>query len=143
MAYKKDQGRMVRMAAFWSLALLLFYGCMSLHTTLVVNWSSLGKSLISGVDTIPIIGITPSGAFLIAALVLAGGLFLLNSWQQKEKNAELLIETENELKKVTWPTMDEAMDGSLVVIICVVFLMAFMAGADWVLGRLVGRVLLG
>ena len=29
MAYKSDQGRYTRMAAFWSLALLLFYGCYS------------------------------------------------------------------------------------------------------------------
>ena len=143
MAYKKDQGRMVRMAAFWSLALLLFYGCMSLHTTLVVAWPGLKGSFFANLQTIPIIGVTPNGALVITAIALGLGLYVLNSWQQKEKNAELLIETENELRKVTWPSSDEAMDGSLVVIICVVFLMAFMAGADWVLGRIAQRILLG
>ena len=34
MAYKKTQGRMVRMAAFWSLAILIFYGCTSLRREL-------------------------------------------------------------------------------------------------------------
>ena len=45
--------------------------------------------------------------------------------------------------QVTWPTLEEAINGSVVVIICVVFLMAFMAGTDWVLGRVATTILLG
>jgi len=36
---------------------------------------------------------------------------------------------------VTWPTIEEAINGSIVVVICVLFLMAYLAGADWLLGR--------
>ena len=129
------------MAAYWSLAILVFYGCHSLHNELNGRFESLKTDLIGSV--IPIVGVTFNGALIISGLLLAFGLTTLYRWQQTPKIADLLIDTESELKKVTWPTMDEAMDGSLVVIICVVFLMAFMAGADWVLGRLVGRVLLG
>ena len=55
----------------------------------------------------------------------------------------MLIETESELRKVTWPTMPEAVRSSVVVIACVLFLMAFLASADWVLGRWAERLLLG
>ena len=42
-AYKKDQGRHARMTAFWALALLLLFGCTTLHRFLVTQWTtSLG-----------------------------------------------------------------------------------------------------
>ena len=54
-----------------------------------------------------------------------------------------IADVEAELRKVTWPTMPEAVRSSVVVIACVLFLMAFLAGADWVLGRWAERLLLG
>lgn len=141
MAYKEDQGRMVRMAAYWSLAVLLFYGCHSLYYTLLAKVEALGKEL--GGITIPVIGIPLNPALLICALVLAAGLFLLYRWQNTPKNADLLIETEAELKKVTWPTMPEAVGSSVVVIVTVAVLMAFLAGTDWVLGRWATYLLAG
>ena len=62
---------------------------------------------------------------------------------EKPKNADLLIETESELRKVTWPTLDETVDGSIVVMVVVIFLMGFMAGADYVLGEVFGRIITG
>jgi preprotein translocase SecE subunit len=47
------------------------------------------------------------------------------------------------MRKVTWPTFAEALNSSVVVIVCVVFLMAFLAGADWVLGQWTTRLLTG
>ena len=57
------------------------------------------------------------------------------------ENADLLIETEAELRKVYWPTLEESINGSWTVLLTVVFLMAFLAGADYVLGE-VSRVIL-
>lgn len=141
MAYKADQGRMARMAAFWSLAILIFYGCHSLHGELNGRFESLKTDLIGA--PIPVLGITVNGAFLIAAAILGIGLFLLNRWQQSPKVADLLIETENELKKVTWPTLPEAINSSVVVLVTVVILMAFLAGADWMLGKWSNWFLIG
>ena len=141
MAYKKDQGRMARMAAFWSLAVLIFYGCVSLHTELASMFPEMGRSL--GGFRIPILGMDFSPALIVAGLLLATSLWLLYRWQDKPKNADLLIETESELRKVTWPTLDEAITSSVVVIICVLFLMVFLAGADWFLGRAAKVILLG
>jgi preprotein translocase SecE subunit len=84
---------------------------------------------------LPVLGVELTPAFLIAAALFLGGAFLIYRWLDRPKNADLLIETESELRKVSWPTLPEAMNGSTVVILCVAFLMVFLAGADWVLGR--------
>ena len=139
--YKPDQGRMVRMAAFWSLALLTLFGCTSLHTLLSAEFEALREPL--GGIVVPIVGIDLSGAFLISTGIFAAALWGLNRWQQKPKNADLLIDTEGELKKVTWPTLEEVINSSIVVIVFVVTLMAYLAGADWFLGRVFRRILLG
>ena len=141
MAYKKDQGRMARMAAFWILAVLIFYGCSSLRDTLVSQFpDSLGNPL---AGRVPILGLELTPALLIAGVVLAGALFLLYRWEETPKNADLLIETEQELRKVAWPTLDEAINGSWTVVITVVFLMGFLFAADVVLGRVARFVLSG
>ena len=142
MAYKKDQGRMVRMAAFWTLAILIFYGCLSLKTYLP-RFPWIGSALddkIAGIR-IPIIGVDFTGALLIAVVICVGALTLLYRWLEKPKNADLLIETEAELRKVSWPTVDEAVKSSVVVAVCVAFLMAFLAGADFLLGQWAIRIL--
>jgi preprotein translocase SecE subunit len=134
MAYKRDQGRMARMVAFWSLAILLLYGCATLHTEISARVPKLAAPLTEGLR-IPFLGLAITPALLIVVVLAAGGLTLLFRWQQRPRVADLLIETESELRKVTWPSLNEAISSSLVVIVCVLFLMAFLAGSDWVLGR--------
>jgi preprotein translocase SecE subunit len=142
MAYKKDQGRMARMAAFWSLAILIFYGCTSLHTYLPRLWGGLGEPFWEGAR-VPVLALDITPALVIAALILGGGLTLLYRWLEKPKTADLLIETEAELRKVTWPTVDDAVKSSVVVIVTVVFLMGFLAACDYVLGQWALWVLVG
>lgn len=155
MAYKPEQGRIARTAAFWSLAFLIVYGCNSLNESLASwGWSSryLGvpfgatqdaSGRWNGGATVPILSWRLTPALLIAIAVCVAALIALYRYLNKPKVAELLIETENELRKVTWPTMNEAVNSSMVVIVCVIFLMAFLAGADFGLGWIVTRVLLG
>jgi preprotein translocase SecE subunit len=141
MAYKKDQGRMARMAAFWSLAVLIFYGCTSLHTELAIRFEGMRQQI--GGIRIPVLGMDFTPALIVAGLILGTSLWLLYRWQDAPKTADALIETETELKKVTWPSLDEAINGSFVVVFCVLFLMAYLAGADWMLGRMARVILLG
>jgi preprotein translocase SecE subunit len=140
--YKQDQGRMARMAAFWSLALLLLFGCVTLHTTLSGLVDSLAERIWDG-GRIPIVGVEVTGAFLISSGLFLAGMWVLWRWTQRPKVADLLIETESELRKVTWPTPEAVVNASLVVVALVLVLMAFLAGADWALGRLMARILLG
>ncbi len=136
MAYKPDQGRIARLVAYWSLALLVLYGCTSLHAELSSRFGgALGRPFFASFTKLPVLGVKLNGAILITIVVLAAALYFLYRWQQTPKVAELLIETESELRKVTWPTLPEAINSSIIVIVCVLFLMGFLAGADWMLGR--------
>jgi preprotein translocase SecE subunit len=141
MAYKKDQGRMARMAAFWTLAVLVFYGCSSLRDLLTSQFpTSLGEPL---AGRVPVLGMELSPALMISAAVLAVALFLLYRWEETPKNADLLIETEQELRKVAWPTLDEAINGSWSVVLTVLFLMGFLFFSDLLLTGLANVVLRG
>ncbi len=140
MAYRKDQGRMARMAAFWSLTLLALWGARSLNIQVGVlsKWS--GTRFGADPDgsnglMIPVLGVDVTPAFLLSTVVGATSVFLLYRWLEKPKNADLLIDTESELRKVTWPTFKDVVSSSLVVIFCVLFLMAFLAGSDLLIAR--------
>ena len=139
MAYKKDQGRMVRMATFWSIDVLIFWGCRSLHAQLG-SWFESMRKPIGGLH-IPVLGVDVTPAVLIVTTVFCVGTFLLFRWCESPKIADLLIETESELRKVTWPVASEVVNSSIVVVVFVALLMGFMAGTDLVLGR-IARMLL-
>jgi preprotein translocase SecE subunit len=143
MAYRQDQGRLARMAAFWSLAIMVFYGCTSLRAELAGQFNeTLGQRLWEG-GRIPVLGVNITPAFLISLVVFIAAMILLYRWTESPKIADSLIDTESELRKVTWPTMPEALNSSVVVIICVLVLMVILAGADFLLGRIVSNLLLG
>ena len=131
------------MAAYWSLALLILYGCQSFYTILPTWNARLGEPLSASLRKIPILGWNLNPALLISALLLAAAWYVLYRWQQTPKVADLLIETETELTKVTWPTLGDAVNSSLVVVAVVLFLMTFLAGTDALLGLWTSRVLLG
>ena len=143
MAYKPDQGRLTRLAAFWSLAILIFYGCTSLYDTLVGAFEWAARPFFSGFPRIPVLDLTLNPALLITCAVLAASCYALFRWLNTPKIGDLLIETESEMRKVTWPSLQEAINSSVVVIVCVVFLMAFLAGADWLLGQWTSYLLTG
>lgn len=133
---------MARMATFWSLAILLAYGCVRMRTELT-SWQPDGLGSAIGGVRVPLVGLPLSPALLIALTAFGLGMFFLNRTLEKPKNADLLIETEHELKKVTWPSLDETVDGSIVVMVVVLFLMGFMAGADYLLGEVFSRIIIG
>lgn len=138
--YKEDQGRLARMAAFWSVTLLLLFGCNFLYVQLVAV-KAMAPAL--GGIRIPIVSVDLNGAFIVSALIFCTGVIFISRWQHRPKVADLLIDTEAELKKVTWPTMDEVINSSIVVIVCVILLGLFLAAADYLLGHLMRRLILG
>ena len=89
------------------------------------------------------VGVDLTPAFFLAAVLFAGGTFGLYRWLERPKSADLLIETEQELRKVTWPSGTEVVNSSMVVIVCVLFLMGYLAAADWFLARVTKTLLFG
>ncbi len=139
-AYREDQGRLARMAAFWAVVLMWLFGCHFLHGQLVA-FDSLREPL--GGIRIPIVGVDLTPAFLIAAAFFLGGLVWVIRWQARPNVADFLIDTEAELRKVTWPTSEEVVNSSLVVVVTVVLIGAYLAGADYVLARIMKYLVLG
>jgi len=58
------------------------------------------------------------------------------------RTREFLAEVMLELKRSSWPTRKELVDSTIVVIISVLLLGLFVAGADWVFLRII-RLLTG
>jgi len=139
-SYKEDQGRHVRMAAFWSVVFFVGFGCRFLHG-LMIRSPSL-RAPIQKIR-IPVVGVDLSPAFLVSALVFCAGLFMVYRWQQRPKVAELLIETEAELKRVSWPKGSEVWNASIVVVLSVIILGVLLAVADIFLFRLMRYLILG
>jgi len=139
--YKKDQGRMVRMAVFWSIAVLLYYGCASLRQELAGSFGKkLDQPLLAAFPKLPVLGTQLTGALAISLVVFGVAVWLTYRFLERPKYADMLIETEIEMRKVVWPTPKEVFNSSLVVVVCVLFLMAFLAGADWLLARVIQPV---
>lgn len=142
-AYKKEQGRYARMAAFWSLALLLAYGCLGGFVLMVrgiLSWFKNDALLKPWVEPFPIIGVLDAGS-AIGIVVLLGLSWLVKRILDRPKVADTLIETESELKKVTWPTWPETMNGSIAVVITVVLLLAYLTAADYLLTFVMTRAM--
>lgn len=132
MAYKKDQGRYARMSAFWALLLLLAYGCLGgagLAATLR-SWFPAWAS--PWMDRQPLIGEVDLAKAVTLSVLFAGGIWLHRTLN-RPRVADMMIETEAELRKVTWPTGGEAWAGTLAVLLTVTALLAYLFAADAVL----------
>lgn len=138
--YKEDQGRHVRMTAFWSLVFFIGFGCRFLHDILI-RWPSLREPL--GGARLPVVGVNMSPAFLVTALIFCAGVLFVHGWLRRPKIADLLIETEAELLKVSWPKGREVWNASMVVLVSVVLLGLYLAGVDVFLFRLMRSLILG
>ena len=108
---------------------------------LTTDFFGLGDTLaqpIGGVS-VPVLGMDLSPALLIVTALFAFGVFLFNRWLERPKQADTLIDTESEMKKVTWPSLSETMSGSITVIMTVLILMTILAVFDWALGNITSK----
>lgn len=129
MSYRKDQGRIARMTAFWALVLLVAYGCF--HggglSDMLERW--LGDSNQTYVESFPILK-TLKTSTVIALAVLAVVSFAIHRILNTPRLADTLIDTEGELQKVHWPTWSEAWQGTMAVTTMVIILFLFLSLVD-------------
>ena len=134
--YKPEQGRYTRGTAFWLLTALAYYGALTMF--LFLSWDWAGKDL---GFSIPVFELNATPGLLIAVLVFIVMEFGLRFAINHPKLGDLLIETEGELRRVTWPSWPETWNGSIVVIVTVAAMVALLAGADIVLSSFFERVI--
>ena len=128
--YKKGQGSIARLLSLIGCLLLLFWGGWSFWIWLQ-GFTSLSESLLE----VPTVGLNIDFALLIAiGVLLAGGAALV--WTlNRPRLVDLLIETEAEMKKVSWPSRQEAWNSSIIVVVTVVVMMGLLFVYDFVLNK--------
>ena len=134
--YRKGQGKWARLIAAGCVLALVIYGAWALHDFLV-GYESLKKVLF----VVPGLDLRVSGAFIIAAVVFAVFGFLAYYFLTKHKKVcDFLIETEIEMKKVTWPNANEVWGSTLIVLATVVVFALWAVLCDYCFSKLMYRV---
>lgn len=131
------------MSAFWGAFLLAAYGCLGGLVQVLNRWfgALFGDAAVAPwVQPFPLLG-SFGWAQLVAVVLLAIVAIVMIRYLNRPKLADLLIETENELKKVTWPSAHETMAGTIAVAVTVVVLFLFLTGADTALVKLMDLLL--
>jgi len=126
--YKPDQGRVVRLTTFLACLVLVLWMCLNLYEAFP-SGSPVYQVLAGPVDVFGV-NLSVTVMLLIAAgvfLVLGLGLYLFFNWP---KMGEFLIETEGELKKVSWPERKEYVGASFAVVVLVVFIVVYLYAVD-------------
>ena len=108
--HKKGQGQIARGTAYTIAAGLIVFGAIRLYATLG------GPFLETVAPSVPLLG-EVTVRKVVAILVGAGGLFALHMFLNRPRSVDLMIETEQEMRKVSWPTLPEVWNATLVVIL--------------------------
>lgn len=116
------------MAAFWALFFLLAWGCLRADG-LVHQLRGWLQDTTPWVDPFPLIGkLDLSMAITLGIVAMIGAA--LYSLLNRPRVADMLIDTESELRKVTWPTFADTWKGTLAVVATVCFMLLYLTGAD-------------
>jgi len=135
MAYARPGlGRAVRLSAFGGIAALTLFGAYALYMAPPINsvwWRDIaGPATLFGksVGLKPIL--FPAAAVFLS--VMSGVFLVLN----REKSADFLIETEGEIKKVSWPARKEFVGSAMIVVLVVAIVSMFLHYVDLGLSKL-------
>ncbi len=135
--YKKGQGSTGRMIGLVSAFLLVATGGYSLWVTLQGS-TALSKVLLA----IPNVGLDITWALLIALTVVVVGSLGIVWFINRPRAVDLLIETEAEMRKVSWPSRQEAWNSSVIVVVTVVVMMGLLFFYDYALNFFLKRLFL-
>ena len=128
--YKRNQGRVARQVTFAVLAVTLATGVWRLGQ-LLPAWfagaADMGMASGGGVAVSTDLGVL---RFLVPGLLLAAGLWLAFRLVNYPPFADFLIAVETEMTKVSWPSADEVIRSSAVVIFLIFALAAILAAYD-------------
>ena len=114
--YKRSQGRVTRQVTFAALA-----GTVAIAVWRLSQMLPLWFAASSTAGQSPDVGVV---RFLVPGLLLAAGTWLCFRIVNVPRFADFLIAVESEMAKVSWPTIDQVIRSSAVII----FLMFALAG---------------
>lgn len=114
--YKRSQGRVTRQLTFAALA-----GTLAIAVWRLSQLLPLWFAVAPGTAPSPDMGVV---RFLVPGLLMAAGAWLCFRLVNVPRFADFLIAVESEMAKVSWPTVDQVIRSSIVII----FLMFALAG---------------
>jgi preprotein translocase SecE subunit len=126
--YKEGHGVLVRRIAFATLAALLVWGGCELY-----GWLEPGRWVRDNrwvMYRIPVIHQYIDPAFAISWLTVIAGCVLIYRALNRPQAADFLIETDTEVRKVSWPTWNDAWNSSLIVLLFVVVVTGLIVASD-------------
>lgn len=123
--YKVGQGKYARGVAYLLGAGLIVFGGIRLYATINVPGREWVKDL-------PIIGHVSIYNTIALAVVLIG-MLLLHLVLNRPGAVDALIDTEQELKKVSWPSKREARNATVVVVLVTFAMAVILFGFDRIL----------
>jgi len=136
--YRPAQGAYARIGTAAALLLMCLFGSFRLYIMLAVSHS--GKLTVLGMD-VPYAALVAGGLFVLTGatvwLATSGprtGLKSVDTATQKW--IDLLIDTEGELKKVSWPTREDLIRSTTAVLVSIVLLAVFLVCTDAFVGWL-------
>lgn len=144
--HKPEQGMLTRWIAFWAIAALVIWGGFSLYSWMVGTFDFARTLLFeeSGADgfVLPVLEQRFNVAFLFAWAVILGGVFAVQRMLlANPRNSEFLITTDEEIRKVSWPSWKDAKDSAVVVLIFVGLLALFLVASDRAVEFLINLVM--
>jgi preprotein translocase subunit SecE len=137
---KPGLGKWVRGAAMVGVGVLTAFGATSFYklpSSASLWWKVIAETSVLGV-------LIPVRPILFASLGLFGTVMVVvYALLNKETWANFLVETEGEIKKVSWPARKEYLGSALVVVIVIAVVSLFLWGADEGLSRVMQKLKIG
>ncbi|MGR3296378.1 MAG: preprotein translocase subunit SecE [Candidatus Bathyanammoxibius sp.] len=140
--YKKNQGFQARLFIGILLGGFALFAAHAVYGTFIESPQLYPGAEVPLVGTKLTWGLVSAVTFFLVSVGLIGvyttgyetGLGRVDT--NSKKTVEFLIDTQGELQKVSWPTREELIGSTGVVIILLVILGAYIFGVDWVITRI-------
>ena len=123
---KKGQGKRARMIGYSMGVALLVFGSISLYAAINVPNENVWVEGVPVIGEVTLYNVIALGVFLV-------GLLCLHLFLNRESFVDLLIETEQEMKKVSWPNRAEVQRSTIVVAVVTAVLSLSLFAFDWLL----------
>jgi preprotein translocase SecE subunit len=140
---KPGQGRWSRLAAYVGFGVIALFAAVALH-----RLPSLGSKWYLGEKGLASVGFLGTDfalrpVFFPATALFLGSMLAFHVFVNRPKAAEFLVETQGEMKRVSWPTRREWIGSTIVVLVLVAILSMFLFGVDQVLSPLMRDLRIG
>ena len=143
--YKSDQGLWARQVVLASAFFAGVFGAFNLFGYLrysvaeveTVLWRFPGEYLKRNLWDASLAGVPLTASLLLSVGLLVYALYVVWEFMSRhERSVDFLVETEKEMRKVSWPTKGELRGSSIVVVLAVFFLGVYLFCVDVLLSNI-------